>query len=128
MPDARELLTDATTAFVTWALEHPGHAQLMLWRPVPHWEPSRAAYEPSLQLPEQTTRTLAAVQRQGSLRGDAHLVEATRLWAVLVAEVISRHPANPPGAPVRDSPFTALVPVLVELLLTRCGTTRRRRP
>lgn len=128
VPDARELLTDGTTAFVTWALEHPGYAQLMFWRPVPHWEPSPAAYEPSVQLLEQTGRTLAALQRQGSLRADADLDEATRLWSVLVTGVISQHLANQPGAPVRDGRFTTLVPTLVELFLTRYGTTNRRRP
>jgi len=127
-PDAKSLLTEGTAAFVTWALEHPGYAQLMFWRPVPNWEPSPAAYEPSVQLLELTTRTLATLQHQGSLRADADLDEATRLWTVLVAGVVSQHLANEPNASVSDGRFTALVPSLVELFLARYGATRRRRP
>ena len=127
-PDAQTLLAEGTAAFVTWALEHPGYAQLMFWRPVPHWEPSQAAYDPAIQLLEQTTRTLTVLQRQGSLRADADLDEATRLWTVLVAGVISQHLSNEPDASASDGRFTALVPPLIELFLTRYGATRRRRP
>src|SRR5207248_7617402 len=35
-----DVLLDAATTFVRWAVEHPAYTQLLYWRPVPGFEPS----------------------------------------------------------------------------------------
>src|SRR4051795_2292209 len=43
-----DVLLDASTAFVRWAVEHPAYTQLLYWRPVPGFEPSAEAFAPAI--------------------------------------------------------------------------------
>ena len=135
-PDPRRFLVDAARTFVAWAVEHPAYAQLMFWRPVPSWEPSPEAYAPARELYARTTEMLRTLRRQGGLRRSADLDEATDVWTVLVAGLVSQQMANQPGVAAADGRFTRLVEPMVTGFLAAYGasttststTTKHRTP
>ena len=120
-PEPRAFLVDAATAFVDWAVDHPAYAQLMFWRPVPAWSPSPAAYAPAQALLARTTAMLRTLRSQGVLRRGADLEEATDVWTVLVAGLVSQQLANEPGVAAADGRFTRLVTPLVTGFLAAYG-------
>jgi AcrR family transcriptional regulator len=123
-PDPRAFLVDAARAFVSWAVDHPAYAQLMFWRPVPAWSPSAAAYEPAQALYARTTAMLRTLRNQGGLRRGADLDEATGVWTVLIAGLVSQQLANQPGVAAHDGRFTRLVAPMVAGFLATYGATR----
>ena len=126
-PDVSVLLTGVADTFVTWAVEHPGFAQLMFWRPVPSWEPSSAAYGPALELRERMTGMLRELRRQGGLRRDLDVDEAADAWTVLLSGLISQLLANEPGVPLLASRFGRLVPPVVRMFLAEYAAPPGRR-
>lgn len=106
-------------AFVRWAVEHPAHAPLMFWRPVPGFAPSEAAYRPAVELTRRGGELLAELQRRGVVRADADLDLALRTLTVLVSGVISQQLANAPGEPFETGTFTATLPLLVSMWLAQ---------
>ncbi|MBB5867034.1 AcrR family transcriptional regulator [Allocatelliglobosispora scoriae] len=112
------VLRDAGAEFVRWSVEHSSEAQLIFWRPVPGWEPSVRAAGAAAGVMDQLQRTLAGLSERGALRPDADLVEAGRVWLVLLAGVIGLHLGNEPADGTR---FTSLVEPLTEMFLARYG-------
>ena len=95
---AGERLLDLNATFVRWALAHPELSQLMLFRPVPLWEPTESAYEPAVRLFGMLEEEVRACQAQGLVLQDADLAEMTENIANAAAGVIARQLANEPGA------------------------------
>jgi AcrR family transcriptional regulator len=104
-----------TEAFVRWAVENPVPAQLMIWRPVPGYEPSAAAYQHALAAFAQCSDVLTELQRLGLFRPDAAVDELMRAWTVLTTGVVTRQLANAPQESFESGSFTALLPQLLAM-------------
>jgi len=127
LDDLPALLLKGGETFVRWSLEHPAYSQLMLWRPVPGYEPSPEAYEPAVQVFDRGRAIFGELQDRGLFRPDADLDEAMRAWTVLVSGVITQQLANAPQESYDDGTFTTLLPGLVELFDMKYGAKRRSR-
>ncbi|WP_425308607.1 TetR/AcrR family transcriptional regulator [Ammonicoccus fulvus] len=89
-------------ANIRWILDHPGLAQLMLFRPVPTWEPTAEAYAASVRVFSLLNDELATLRQQGRLRTDIPLDEMAQGLANIGAGVISRQLGNNPGVRYDD--------------------------
>lgn len=123
--DLVAFLRVSAETFVRWSLEHPVHAQLMFWRPVPGYEPSEAAYETAVAVLETTRRRVVLLQELGLLRRDVGVDEIVNAWTVLVSGVISQQLANAPNEPYEAGPFTNLLPALVAMYSAYYAPVRR---
>jgi AcrR family transcriptional regulator len=112
--DPETVLQVSAAAFVRWSVEHPVHAQLMLWRPVPNWAPSDQAFEPAVEALDLTRQMLAKLQQFGLLR-DVPLDELLNAWTSINTGVISRQLANAPHEPFDTGSFTSVLPALVAM-------------
>jgi AcrR family transcriptional regulator len=110
------------TAFVRWAVEHPGYAPLMFWRPVPGFTPSAGAYRPAVELSELSREFLAKLRDGGVLPPDADLELAYRTLTAVISGVISQQLANAPAESFRDGTFTSTLPAVVAMWLAHHGT------
>ena len=113
--------------FVRWSVENLAYAQLLFWRPVPGYRPSEAAYEPAVELYQQSYARLAALKQRGLLRADAEVEVALRDWTVLVSGVISQQLANAPGEPFESGQFTTAMPGLAAMFAAHYGNPARDR-
>ncbi len=101
--------------FVRWCVEHPVHAQLMGWRPVPGYEPSAQAYQPAVVVLEGGRQTLARLQSLGLFDPDVPVDELLRVWTILTSGVITQQLANAPHEPFEVGSFTTMLPQLVDM-------------
>ena len=121
--DPETALQDGAQAFVRWSVEHPVHAQLMLWRPVPNWEPSAEAFAPAVVALGLTAQRIATLQQLGLLR-DVPLDELVNAWTAINTGVISRQLANAPHEPFDTGSFTSVLPALVAMYTTHYRAVR----
>jgi AcrR family transcriptional regulator len=112
--DPETALQAHAEAFVRWSVEHPVYAQLMLWRPVPNWEPSAEAFVPAVVALDLTRQRIASLQQLGLLR-DVGLDELVNAWTAINTGVISRQLANAPHEPFDTGSFTSVLPALVAM-------------
>jgi AcrR family transcriptional regulator len=99
-------LSAGLEALGRWAVEHPVVAQLLFWRPVPGFRPSREATalaDDLVRLLQSTLRDAAAAGEMGS---SAASDEALAVLAVLHFGVLSQHLANQPDATWEEGTFT----------------------
>jgi AcrR family transcriptional regulator len=120
----RALLHAVNGTFVRWAVEHPGYTPLMLWRPVPGFEPSAAAYAPAVELARLSRERIARLQREGLLRPDADLERAFRALTAVTAGVISQQLTNAPHESFDAGSFTTALPDVLDMWLTHYGRRR----
>jgi AcrR family transcriptional regulator len=118
-----EILLDAGRAMARWSVENPAYTQMLFWRPVPGFIPSEEAYAPAVALVELSAGFFRSMQQQGLLRADVNLDEALRDWTVLTAGVVSQQMSNAPDSSFDDGPFTARLPVLVDMFCAHYGAT-----
>ena len=95
--DLAELLRQGLVDAVTWANAHRAAAELMFWRPIPHWQPSAEAFAPAVAAVGRTTQIVRDAQTHGLLRADADVEEMTELLGVIFSGVISQQLSNEPG-------------------------------
>lgn len=95
--DLTEQLRQGLLDAVTWANTHRAAAELMFWRPIPHWQPSPEAFAPAVEMVARNAGTLRAAQAAGLLRDDADIEEMNELLGVLFSGVISQQLSNEPG-------------------------------
>jgi AcrR family transcriptional regulator len=124
---AADLLAQET-AFARWAVEHPGYAPLMLWRPVPGFTPSAGAYAPAVELAQNSREFLAGLRDAGVLAPHADLDLAFRTLTAVVSGVISQQLSNAPGEPFETGSFTSTLPDLVAMWLAHHGRPKARMP
>lgn len=124
---AAYLLTSAEL-FVRWNLEHQVQAQLMVWRPVPGYEPSPAAYAPALESLSLARTALGRLQERGLLRDDVELEHMLRAWTALTSGVLTQQLANAPQQPFEQGDFTALLPEVVSMFLAQYAPPTERAP
>jgi AcrR family transcriptional regulator len=110
-----------SAVFVRWAVEHPAHAPLMLWRPVPGFTPSARAYGPALEVQELGRQFLVDLQKAGVLPPEADLELALRTWTAITSGVVTQQLANAPGEPFETGTFTSTLPALMAMWLAHHG-------
>ena len=110
-------LTAGLEASGRWALANRATAQLLFWRPVPSFEPSPAAFEPSIEMVAMQRRTLADAVAAGHLGPGANDDEAVYLISTLIVGVLSQAMANEPDLPWGEGRFTPTFPKLMKLLV-----------
>jgi AcrR family transcriptional regulator len=116
--DLAAYVLELASAFARWNVEHPVHAQLMAWRPVPGYEPSPEAYAPAVACLQRAQETISVLQERGLLRADVPPEQLLRTWTVLVSGVMTQQLANAPGQPFATGTYTALLPELVAMFLS----------
>jgi AcrR family transcriptional regulator len=121
-----DLLQVART-FVRWSIEHPAYTQLMMWRPVPGYEPSPDAYAAAVDMLESARVMLSSLRKRGVLRRDVTVDALLQGWTVLMTGVVTRQLANAPQESFDEGRFTTSLPDLVSMFLTHFGETSRTR-
>src|SRR5512133_2052366 len=96
-------------AWVQWAMEHPALAQLLIWRPVPGFEPDEATFAVSVQQVEVVRAEFRNAVHLGQLTAAAMSDKALRLESVVTNGVISQQMANQPGADFDTGIFSGLL-------------------
>jgi AcrR family transcriptional regulator len=119
--DLPAYLLEFGAGFLRWCVEHPVHAQLMVWRPVPDYEPSAAAYAPAILTYERCHGIFVRLVGIGLLRADVPVDEMFRVWTVLTSGVLTQQLANAPAESFADGTFTTLLSPLVEMFSTHYG-------
>jgi AcrR family transcriptional regulator len=112
-----DALTKGLEASGRWALANRAVAQLMFWRPVPSFEPSTDAMEPSIEMTGLSRQALADAVAAGELGTGADSDEAMYLVSTLITGVLSQAFANEPDLPWGEGRFTPAFPKLMKLLV-----------
>ena len=99
-----------------WCQGHPSLAQLLFWRPVPHFEPSAESMAPSSEMVLLQRRALADAVASGQLGSGADSDEAVFLVSIFISGVIGQTIANEPNLPWGEGRFSPLFPKLFEAL------------
>jgi AcrR family transcriptional regulator len=89
-------------------MENKVLAALLLWRPVPRFEPSPEAFAPNVQFVAEMRRVLAQAVELGQLHPDALTERAGFLFSILGAGLLTQQLANEPNASYEDGRFTSL--------------------
>ena len=126
-PDLEVILLHAGQRFARWCIEHPAYAQLLVWRPVPGFEPSPAAFKPAVEVVEYSTARFTELQDRGLLRADVDVDQVQRDWTVLVSGVISQQLSNGPHEPFETGRFTNALPELTRMFAAHYGARKPTR-
>jgi AcrR family transcriptional regulator len=113
--------------FLRWMLEHPVHAQLMSWRPVPGYQPSADAYAAAVDLLADSQASFAELQRRGLFRAELDPELLLRTWTTLMSGVMTQQLANAPHEPFDTGRFTSTLPAVAAMFLAHYGTATRTR-
>ncbi|MFG1817323.1 TetR/AcrR family transcriptional regulator [Kribbella sp. NPDC049174] len=119
-----DVLERGLNAFCRWCLEHPVYSQLLFWRTIPGFEPSPAAFAPSMESVEDLRQHLQEAVDAGRLHPDAAGEEAIALFTSMTAGLLSQQIANQPDASFEDGRFIRLLPVVLEMFYQRYAPTR----
>jgi AcrR family transcriptional regulator len=126
--DLPAFLLSVASTFVRWTMENPSSAQLMMWRPVPGYEPSAEAFEPAVQTLESARAMFVRLSARGLLRDDVAIDDLLQTWTVITSGVMTRQLANAPHETFDEGRVTATLPALVSMFVTHYGTTTRGTP
>lgn len=110
-----------------WCMAHPAVAQLLWWRPVPGFEPSREALAPSAEMVALQRQAFADAIAAGQLAADADPEELVWVSGALISGVLGMALANEPGQRWGKGRFTPLLPKLLETLPVLYPPKRARR-
>jgi AcrR family transcriptional regulator len=110
-------------AGIRWAVQHPTLTQLLLWRPVPGFEPSPEAFASSVAAMARVREVVAAVVARGELHQDAASEAGIALLTCLASGVITQQLANEPDAPFEVGRFTRHTGEAFALFTARYGTS-----
>lgn len=117
------LLLRSGTTFLRWHLEHPVHAQLMSWRPVPGYTPSAESYAVAVDFYRTGTELFAELKRKRLLRKGISADDALRAWTCLLSGVMTQQLANAPDEPFERGRFTSAFPDLLQMYLRHHAAT-----
>ena len=118
----RPLLQAIGSGHLRWHVEHPVHAQLMSWRPVPGYVPSAEAYAPAVEVYARGMQIFSELARRQLLRRGVSAEVALRAWTCLLSGVMTQQLANAPDEPYDDGRFTTLFPDLLDMYLAHYAT------
>jgi AcrR family transcriptional regulator len=110
-------LRAAGVAAVSWSVANPALAQLLVWRPVPGFEPSAETFAGSVRESAEVGEELAEAVRRGELAPEAATPDGQRLLTIVLSGLISLQLANEPGVPFRDGAFTRLIDDAFEMYI-----------
>ena len=119
--DLGELLLSLGRSFVGWFLDNPGFAQLMMWRPVPGYQPSQEAYRPAEHVLQDATAIFVRLQRRGLLRADVEPAYMLRVWTVVTSGVATQQMSNAPEQGLANGAFAATLPDVVAMFAQYFG-------
>jgi len=108
-------LTAGLEASGRWCLSHRAVAQLLFWRPVPSFEPSPEAFDPSVEMVTLQRAAITDAIASGQL-GPVDPDEAIDLISTFIVGVLSQAMANEPDLEWGHGRFTALFPRLMNLV------------
>ena len=111
-----DALTKGFEATGRWALANRALAQLLFWRPVPHFEPTPEAMEPSEEMIKLQRGCLADAVQAGELGVSGDSDEAHYVVAILIKGVLTQAFANEPDLPWGEGRFTPVFPKLMQTL------------
>jgi AcrR family transcriptional regulator len=120
-------LLSVSQTFVRWTIEHPAYAQLMMWRPVPGYEPSPEAFVAAVETLEGARAMFGRLRDRGLLRNDVPLDEMVQTWTVMTTGVMTRQLANAPHETFEEGRVTATLPALVSMFVAHYATASRPR-
>lgn len=121
----------AARAIVRWSVENPALAQLLYWRPVPGFAPTRETFAMSVGQMDEGRAEFAEAVRLRQLNPDAASDPALRLYTVVLSGLISQQMANEPVASYETGTFTSLTDTALDLFFaayTPGGTDADPRP
>jgi AcrR family transcriptional regulator len=124
--DAEAFLLTVASTFIRWTLDNPASAQLMMWRPVPGYEPSAEAFEPAVQVLETARAMFVRLSERGLIRAGVRVDDLLQTWTVLTSGVMTRQLANAPHESFEEGRVTATLPALVSMFVAHYGTTRTK--
>ncbi len=122
--DLLELNLIAATAFSRWCLENPVYTQLLFWRTIPGFEPSRQAYAPAQETLQDLRHHLQAMVDAGYLHPDAAGDEGIALYTSITAGLLSQQIANEPNASFEDGRFVRMLPTVLDMFHQHYAPTR----
>lgn len=117
--DPVETLLEGITTLVGWALDHPGYAQLMFWRPIPGWQPSPEAFAPAIASLQQSVDVIRRFQQHGSIDPEVPAEDLAQQYAVLGTGVISQQLSNEPGVPLDQGRASRHLDALTRMFAAR---------
>lgn len=126
--DLSETLRKALLDAVTWANAHRAAAELMFWRPIPHWQPAPAAFAPAVGVVAASAQMLRDAQSIGLVRADADVDEMTQVLGVLFTGVISQQLSNEPGVDAESGRASRHAASFAGMFLHCYGAEPRRTP
>jgi AcrR family transcriptional regulator len=121
--DLRAHFLATNQRFLRWFIEHPVHAQLMSWRPVPGYEPSPEAYAPAVEVLAAGSDSLTRLQERGLFRAELDPELLLRTWTALMSGVMTQQLANAPHESFDEGRFTTALPEIAEMFLNHYGGT-----
>lgn len=104
---------EVTTANIRWHLSRPAYAQLMLFRPIPDWEPTPDAYAPAVAFAELAFEEFTSWREAGLVRADTDIFELNECIVNATTGLISRQLSNDPGTPYDQGRHTPHWPALI---------------
>ena len=113
--DLAEYLTRIGQGFTRWSVEHRAYAQLLMWRPVPGYEPSEAAYEPAVRFFLDGLARFERMRSEGLVGAEVDPELMLRRWTVLISGVVTQQLANAPDEPFETGRFTTQLPALAAM-------------
>jgi AcrR family transcriptional regulator len=122
--DLPAYLLEVSSTFIRWTIEHPASAQLMMWRPVPGYEPSPDAFAAAVDMLGSARTMFARLADQGLVRSDVSTDDLLQVWTVLTSGVMTRQLANAPHESFEQGRVTATLPTLVDMFVTQYGQIR----
>jgi AcrR family transcriptional regulator len=99
-----------------WCLANRALAELLFWRPVPSFEPSKEAFHPSIEMVELQRAALRTAADLGQLGPDARDPDAVFVVSVIIAGVLTQALANEPDVPWGEGRFSSQFPALMRML------------
>jgi AcrR family transcriptional regulator len=103
---------------VRFSVQNPALTQLVFLPAVPGFEPSAAAYAPSLEVLELTRAAFAAAVERGELHPSAATGQGMALFTALTAGVAAQQLGNDQHGSSADGRYLALVEPAVEMFCT----------
>jgi AcrR family transcriptional regulator len=110
-------LSAGLTAIARWAVAHPVEAQLLFWRPVPGFRPSREAMAPAEELVAELRGVIGQAVSRGQLTSEADSPEGLVILASLHFGVLSQHLANEPDATWDEGVYTRSYSRVIDLFV-----------
>jgi AcrR family transcriptional regulator len=118
-------LLSGARAYVAWLVSHPVIAQLLVWRPVPGFEPSAQAFAPSIDLLAQTRALMLLAVERGQLLPAAADDDAILLFTSVIAGVVSQQLSNEPLGSAESGRYTRLLDPVLAMWLANYVPPRR---